>query len=124
MDDAYRAGMHAGDLRRIALELERSLPSGEWRGPSELECRLRVMDIHADLLRVARLLEIADALRSVVANFGPEDIAQIAAFEEVTKHDVKAIEYYVRDVLKAHQPDGGCGRCPQEIWLRSDGPRP
>ncbi len=45
----------------------------------------------------------ADALRSVVANFGPEDIAQIAAFEEVTKHDVKAIEYYVRDVLKAHQ---------------------
>ena len=60
MDDAFRAGMHAGDLRRIALELEleRSLPSGEWRGPSELECRLRVMDIHADLLRVARLLEI------------------------------------------------------------------
>jgi len=59
MDDAYRAGMQAGDLRRIALELERSLPSREWRGPSELECRLRVMDIHADLLRVARLLEIA-----------------------------------------------------------------
>ena len=59
MDDAYRAGMHAGDLRRIALELERSLPSGDWRGPSELECRRRVMDIHADLLRVARLLEIA-----------------------------------------------------------------
>jgi hypothetical protein len=51
--------MHAGDLRRIALELERSLPSGDRRGPSELECRLRVMDIHADLLRVARLLEIA-----------------------------------------------------------------
>ena len=44
-----------------------------------------------------------DALRSVVANFGPEDIAQIAAFEAVTKHDVKAVEYYVRDVLKAQQ---------------------
>ena len=43
------------------------------------------------------------ALRSVVANFGPEDIAQIAAFEAVTKHDVKAVEYYVRDVLKAQQ---------------------
>ena len=27
MDDAFRAGMHAGDLRRIALELERSLPT-------------------------------------------------------------------------------------------------
>ncbi len=59
MDDAYRAGLHAGELRRIALELERSLPTGEWRGPSELECRLRVMDIHADLHRVARLLDIA-----------------------------------------------------------------
>ena len=44
-----------------------------------------------------------EALRSVVANFGPEDIAQIAAFEAVTKHDVKAVEYYVRDVLKAQQ---------------------
>jgi adenylosuccinate lyase len=44
-----------------------------------------------------------EALRSVVENFGPEDLAQIAAFEAVTKHDVKAIEYYVRDVLTAHQ---------------------
>lgn len=58
MDDAYRAGLHAAHLRRVALELERSLPTGEWRGPSELECRLRVLDIHADLHRVARLLEI------------------------------------------------------------------
>lgn len=47
-----------------------------------------------------------EALRSVVANFGSEDIAQIAAFEAVTKHDVKAVEYYVRDVLKAQQLEG------------------
>jgi hypothetical protein len=58
MDYAFRARVHAGHLRRVALELERSLPTGEWRGPSELECRLRVMDIHAELHRVARLLEI------------------------------------------------------------------
>ena len=58
MDDAYRAGMHAGHLRRIALELERPLPSGEWRAPSQLECRLRVLDIHTDLLLLARLLLI------------------------------------------------------------------
>ena len=43
MDDAYRAGMHAGDLRRIALELERSLPSFEWRDSSRLP-RGRVID--------------------------------------------------------------------------------
>lgn len=42
------------------------------------------------------------ALRAVVDNFGPDDIAQIAAFEVVTKHDVKAVEYYVRDVLATH----------------------
>jgi adenylosuccinate lyase len=42
------------------------------------------------------------ALRMVVDNFGPNDIAQIAAFEAVTKHDVKAVEYYVRDVLTTH----------------------
>ena len=43
------------------------------------------------------------ALRKVVDNFGEEDIAQIAALEAVTKHDVKAVEYYVRDVLAAHK---------------------
>ena len=45
------------------------------------------------------------ALRAVVENFGPDDIAQIAAFEAVTKHDVKAVEYYVRDVLATHGLD-------------------
>ena len=42
------------------------------------------------------------ALRKTVADFGPEDIAQIAHFEATTKHDVKAVEYYVRDVLASH----------------------
>jgi len=45
------------------------------------------------------------ALRAVVENFGPDDIAQIGAFEAVTKHDVKAVEYYVRDVLATHGLD-------------------
>ena len=42
------------------------------------------------------------ALRAVVDDFGPDDIEKIAAFEAVTKHDVKAVEYYVRDLLTAH----------------------
>lgn len=45
----------------------------------------------------------AEALRKVARDFGEADIAQVAAFEATTKHDVKAVEYYVRDVLKAHQ---------------------
>ncbi len=42
------------------------------------------------------------SLRQVVDNFGPDDIATIAGFEATTKHDVKAIEYYVRGILANH----------------------
>ena len=45
------------------------------------------------------------ALRAVADDFGQGDIEKIAAFEAVTKHDVKAVEYYVRDVLVAHGLD-------------------
>jgi hypothetical protein len=58
MDDAH-PGWHASQIRRVALELEDALPSGQWQGPSQLECRARIMDIRDDLHRVARLLEIA-----------------------------------------------------------------
>jgi adenylosuccinate lyase len=44
-------------------------------------------------------------LRAVVDDFGQDDIDKIAAYEAVTKHDVKAVEYYVRDVLAAHGLD-------------------
>lgn len=47
----------------------------------------------------------AATLRAVVNDFGPDDIHKIAAYEAVTKHDVKAVEYYVRDVLAAHGLD-------------------
>ena len=43
------------------------------------------------------------ALRGVVDAFGEHDIAAIAAYEATTKHDVKAVEYYVRDVLRTHE---------------------
>jgi len=47
----------------------------------------------------------AATLRAVVDDFGTDDIHKIAAYEAVTKHDVKAVEYYVRDVLAAHGLD-------------------
>lgn len=58
MDDAD-PGWHASQIRRVALELEDALPSEQWQGPSQLECRARVIEIRDDLHRVARLLEIA-----------------------------------------------------------------
>ena len=46
------------------------------------------------------------ALREVVTNFGPDDIATIAELEATTKHDVKAVEYFVRQVLERHGLEG------------------
>lgn len=39
-------------------------------------------------------------LRQVVANFSDEDVAKLAEFEAVTRHDVKAVEYFIREKLE------------------------
>jgi adenylosuccinate lyase len=41
----------------------------------------------------------AAALREVATNFGDDDVARIREFEATTKHDVKAVEYLVREHL-------------------------
>ena len=43
--------------------------------------------------------EIA-SLRDVAAGFGDSDVARIAEFESTTRHDVKAVEYLVREHLE------------------------
>ncbi|TXN29257.1 adenylosuccinate lyase [Lacisediminihabitans profunda] len=45
--------------------------------------------------------EQARALRQVVADFGQDDIDELAELEATTRHDVKAVEYYVRRRLVA-----------------------
>ena len=45
--------------------------------------------------------EQARALRALVADFGQADIDELAALEATTRHDVKAVEYYVRTRLVA-----------------------
>jgi adenylosuccinate lyase len=40
-----------------------------------------------------------EQLRAVVTNFSDDDVASLAATEATTKHDVKAVEYFVRDKL-------------------------
>ena len=44
------------------------------------------------------------ALRQVVEDFGPEDIAELAATEKVTQHDVKAVEYFLKQRLSRIAP--------------------
>ena len=41
----------------------------------------------------------ASALRALVTDFGQTDIDELAALESRTRHDVKAVEYYVRSRL-------------------------
>jgi len=45
--------------------------------------------------------EQSRALRALVADFGQADIDELAALEATTRHDVKAVEYYVRTRLVA-----------------------
>ncbi|PDQ35404.1 MAG: adenylosuccinate lyase [Candidatus Lumbricidophila eiseniae] len=41
-------------------------------------------------------------LRSLVTDFGPTDIAELASLEATTRHDVKAVEYYLRRRIELH----------------------
>ncbi len=42
-----------------------------------------------------------DALRDIHRNFTPEDAATVKATERITNHDVKAVEYYIKDRFTA-----------------------
>lgn len=44
-----------------------------------------------------------DALRALYRHFGPDDAAAIAAHDARVNHDVKAVEYWIRDRLDALQ---------------------
>ena len=59
MDERSQVVWHAAQMRRIAGELDNLAPSIDWRGPAELECRLRIIEASDNLHRVARLLEVA-----------------------------------------------------------------
>jgi adenylosuccinate lyase len=45
------------------------------------------------------------ALREVVTSFGPDEIEEMAATERVTQHDVKAVEYFLKERLRDIAPD-------------------
>ncbi|KAH3758283.1 adenylosuccinate lyase [Pelomyxa schiedti] len=39
-------------------------------------------------------------LRSVVENFGPQQAGRIKEIEKVTNHDIKAVEYFIKEVME------------------------
>ena len=54
-----------------------------------------------DLLGTNSPLDLTEAanLRAIVENFGDDDVATLAHTEATTKHDVKAVEYFIRGKL-------------------------
>ena len=54
-----------------------------------------------NLLKTNAQLDLTEVelLREVVANFSDADVETLASFEAQTKHDVKAVEYFVREKL-------------------------
>lgn len=66
----------------------------------EVEWLIHLTD--AELFGSRRLTaDEARQLRAIVTEFGDDDIADLARREAVTRHDVKAVEYLVRDKLAA-----------------------
>jgi adenylosuccinate lyase len=95
LDGRYRAAVAplVEHLSEAALNRERVRVEVEW---------LIHLTDHTVVPGVRRLTaEEQTRLRGVVADFGPEDVAELAEIERETVHDVKAVEYY----LKRHLSD-------------------
>src|SRR5262245_25960404 len=93
LDGRYRAAVAAlaDHLSEAALNRERVRVEIEWL-------------IHLGLTKAvpgvrAMTDDEISELREIVTDFDAESVAELAATERVTQHDVKAVEYYVKGKL-------------------------
>ena len=71
----------------------------------EVEWLIHLTD-HGVVPGVRRLSDGEQAgLREVVTSFGPDEVAELAAIERETVHDVKAVEYFLKRRLALIAPD-------------------
>ncbi|MEI2765005.1 MAG: adenylosuccinate lyase [Dermatophilaceae bacterium] len=99
LDGRYRAVVAplVEHLTEPALNRERLRVEVEW---------LIHLTTHAVVPGVRALTPAEQAaLRALVDGFGAADIAALGQLERVTQHDVKAIEYYLREWLASIAPD-------------------
>ncbi|WP_456787212.1 adenylosuccinate lyase [Cellulomonas sp. P5_C5] len=103
LDGRYRAAVAplVDHLSEAALNRERVHVEVEW---------LIHLTAHG-VVPGAPTLTDADVayLRDVVATFGPDEVAELAAIEKITVHDVKAVEYFLKSRLAA-APEGSALR--------------
>jgi len=61
-------------------------------------CWLQALSVHAGIPEVPNFSEEADTLLgSIASDFGESDAARIKAIEATTNHDVKAVEYFIKE---------------------------
>jgi adenylosuccinate lyase len=91
-----RYGSKTADLRDVFSEY------GLIRFRVEVEVRwLQKLAAHAQVTEVPALSAEANALlNSIVTDFGPEDAQAVKNIERTTNHDVKAVEYFIKDKFK------------------------
>jgi adenylosuccinate lyase len=91
-------GRYQGAVAELGLHLSEA---GLNRARINVEIEWLIHLANRNLLKNDAPLDLTEIerLRSVVTNFSDDDVAKLAATESVTKHDVKAVEYFVRDKL-------------------------
>lgn len=91
-------GRYRGAVADLGIHLSEA---GLNRARIHVEIEWLIYLANRDVLGIDRPFTEAQIaqLRSVVTNFGDDDVAELAKTEAVTQHDVKAVEYYVRERL-------------------------
>ena len=98
LDGRYRAAVAplVDHLSEPALNRERIRVEVEW---------LIHLTTHQVVPGVRQLTEAErSALRQVVEDFGPAEVAELAEIERETQHDVKAVEYFLKRRLQRIAP--------------------
>ena len=98
LDGRYRAAVAplVDHLSEPALNRERIRVEVEW---------LIHLTTHLVVPGVRQLTEAErSALRQVVEDFGPAEVAELAEIERETQHDVKAVEYFLKRRLQRIAP--------------------
>ncbi|MEN9714255.1 MAG: hypothetical protein RLZZ164_919 [Actinomycetota bacterium] len=93
-----------GRYQAAVVELGEHLSeAGLNRARIHVEIEWLILLANTKVLGNARELDLTEIarLREVVANFSDTDVATLAKTEATTKHDVKAVEYFVRSKLEA-----------------------
>jgi adenylosuccinate lyase len=91
-------GRYAAVVSELSLSLSEA---GLNRARVQVEIEWLLVLANSDIFGRDRYVteEQAKALRNAFQEFSDEDVAALASIEATTRHDVKAVEYFVRDKL-------------------------